>query len=201
MYKYDMIAVTNRKLCRIDFLQQIENLTKWGVPKILLREKDLSPQEYENLAKQVLVICEKNNASCILHNFVDVALKLHAPAIHLPLGAAQAETEKLSAFKTIGISTHSMEQIKQAEALGASYVTYGHVFETDCKKGVKPRGIEALREICQSTDLPVYAIGGINSTNIEETQNVGAAGFCIMSSAMQAEDFSGIQPFLDKTHL
>ena len=195
MYNQDMIAVTNRKLCRIDFLQQLENLTKWGVSKILLREKDVSPREYKTLAEQVLAICKKTGAICILHNFVDVALELHAPAIHLPLSIAEKEAEKLAQFQTVGISTHSIEQVRQAESFGASYVTYGHVFETDCKKGVQPRGIEALEHICHNTELPVYAIGGIIPDNIEETRLAGAAGFCIMSAAMQADE-GKIQKFL-----
>lgn len=186
---FDMIAVTNRKLCTGDFLEQIERLNEWGVSKILLREKDLSEEAYESLAGQVITICEKWKTQCILHNFVDTAQKLQAKAIHLPLEVAKREQKKLAGFHTIGISTHSMEQLKEAEKLGATYVTYGHVFETDCKKGVKPRGIEALAEICRNSTIPVYAIGGIAPHNIKEIQNAGAAGYCIMSAAMTAHNF------------
>ena len=74
---FKIIAVTNRKLCHIDFLEQIEALAKSEVDSIILREKDLSEDEYYVLAKNVLRICEKYNKECVLHNFVGVAKRLN----------------------------------------------------------------------------------------------------------------------------
>ncbi len=184
---YDLIAVTNRHLCKGDFLERIRLLADCGVPKLLLREKDLTPEEYEELAEQVLRICKNRKTQCILHNFVDAALHLQAEAIHLPLHIAGKEREKLSAFSYLGISTHSLEQVKEAEAFNASYVTYGHVFSTNCKKGVPPRGLDALSGICSKTELFVYAIGGIHTDNLKQVLSAGAKGACIMSFAMQAD--------------
>ena len=68
--------------------------------------------------------------------------------------------------------------------LGASYVTGGHIFATDCKKGVPPRGLDFLKAVCSSVNIPVYAIGGINGDNINSVLNAGASGACIMSGLM-----------------
>lgn len=184
----ELIAVTNRHLCRENFLERISLLAACGVPKILLREKDLTAAEYESLAEAVLEICRNTKTTCTLHNFVDVALHLQAKSVHLPLHIAKAEEEKLSAFTDLGVSTHSMEQVKEAEALKASYVTYGHVFATDCKKDLPPRGLSSLEDITAGTALPVYAIGGIDRENIRQVYRAGAAGACIMSFAMQADE-------------
>lgn len=132
----DLIAVTNRHLCKGDFLDRIRLLVDCRVPKILLREKDLLPEAYEELSHKVLEICRATDTKCILHNYVDAALHEKADAIHLPLQTALTEKEKLTAFSHLGISTHSIEQVRKAEDIGAAYVTYGHVFATDCKKGV-----------------------------------------------------------------
>lgn len=192
----DLIAVTNRHLCKGDFLDRIRLLVDCRVPKILLREKDLLPEAYEELSHKVLEICSATDTKCILHNYVDAALHEKADAIHLPLQTALTEKEKLTAFSHLGISTHSIEQVRKAEDIGAAYVTYGNVFATDCKKDVPPRGLASLAEITAQTELPVYAIGGIHIENVRSALAAGAKGVCIMSTAMQAEQ-KEIQKFLE----
>lgn len=193
---YDVIAVTNRKLCKQDFYEQIKLLISCRIPKLILREKDLDESEYAHMAEQVLDLCRGTKTECILHTYADTAVRLGADAIHLPLQTAEKEREKLRGFHKVGISVHSLEQVRFAEELGASYVTYGHVFETDCKKGVPPRGIAALEEICRSTSLPVYGIGGIQKDNLSKVLQAGAKGVCVMSSAMQWDKYA-IQQFLE----
>ena len=76
----------------------------------------------------------------------------------------------------------------EAERLGCRYITLGHIFETDCKPGVPPRGLGLLREVCGSTQLPVLAIGGINVSNVGTVRAAGASGVCIMSGLMRCEN-------------
>ena len=71
--------------------------------------------------------------------------------------------------------------MKLAEKLDVEYVIAGHIFKTDCKKDVPPRGINFLKEICNNTDLPVYAIGGINLDNMKLCFEAGADSVCMMS--------------------
>ena len=185
----DIICVTNRALCREDFLTRIERLAKAHPAAILLREKDLPETEYAELAGKVLCICKKCRALCILHNYTSGARELHHPALHLPLSVLRTlpETERIN-FQILGASCHSVADAKEAESLGCTYITAGHIFDTDCKKGLPGRGLEFLREVCASVSIPVYAIGGISPENLISVRAAGATGACIMSSAMTCED-------------
>ena len=152
---------------------------------LVLREKDLSEDEYEVLAREVIKKCDKYGIECILHNFIDVAIRLDYKRIHLPLQVLQKKKDKIEFFEKIGVSTHSVEEAVLAERLGADYITAGHVFETDCKKGIKPRGVEFLNKVCNSVDIDVYALGGINGKNMDQALRAGADGVCLMSGFMR----------------
>lgn len=181
-----VIAVTNRHLCSRSLTEQIARVCSFHPKAVILREKDLSEQEYLFLAKNVLEICKHYQTPCILHSFVEVAKTLQCPAIHLPLALLRRYHEKSEDFTTVGASIHSVEEALEAEKLGASYLTAGHIYPTDCKKGVPPRGSEFLKDICQSVSLPVYAIGGIRPerAQFQEIKDCGAKGGCIMSAMM-----------------
>ena len=96
-------------------------------------------------------------------------------------------TQEKSHFQIIGASCHSLEEAKEAQDLGCTYITAGHIFLTDCKKGLPGRGLPFLEEICKAVRIPVYAIGGISSQNIESVRKTGAAGACIMSGFMRCK--------------
>lgn len=184
----DLICITNRKLCSNNFLDQIEMIASVHPKAIVLREKDLSEKEYEQLARQVMQICQKHGTQCILHSFSNVAIALGAAAVHMPLPLLQKMTlQEKSHFQIIGASCHSLEEAKEAQDLGCTYITAGHIFLTDCKKGLPGRGLSFLEEICKAVRIPVYAIGGISSQNIESVRKTGAAGACIMSGFMRCK--------------
>ena len=184
----DLICITNRKLCNNNFLDQIEMIASAHPKAIVLREKDLSEKEYEQLARQVMQICQKHGTQCILHSFSNVAIALGAVAVHMPLPLLQKMTpQEKSHFQIIGASCHSLEEAKEAQDLGCTYITAGHIFLTDCKKGLPGRGLSFLEEICKAVRIPVYAIGGISSQNIESVRKTGAAGACIMSGFMRCK--------------
>lgn len=184
----DLICITNRKLCSNNFLGQIEMIASAHPKAIVLREKDLSEKEYEQLARQVMQICQKHGTQCILHSFSNVATTLGATAVHMPLPLLQKMTpQEKSHFQIIGASCHSLEEAKEAQNLGCTYITAGHIFLTDCKKGLPGRGLPFLEEICKTVRIPVYAIGGISSQNMESVRKTGAAGACIMSGFMRCK--------------
>ncbi len=186
---YKIIGVTNRNLCKYNFLNQVEKFVKCGPEGIILREKDMDEDSYKTLAAQVMAICEKYEVTCILHSFVSVALELGAENIHLPLHRLKELDEDAKVrFKKIGASCHSVEEAALAEKLGCTYVVAGHIFATDCKKGLPPRGIEFLSKVCEHVSIPVYGIGGIDATNISKVMEAGAQGACIMSSWMKCEN-------------
>ena len=184
----DLMCITNRKLCSNNFSDQIEMIASAHPKAIVLREKDLSEKEYEQLARQVMQICQKHGTQCILHSFSNVAIALGAEAVHMPLPLLQKMTpQEKSHFQIIGASCHSLEEAKEAQDLGCTYITAGHIFLTDCKKGLPGRGLPFLEEICKAVRIPVYAIGGISSQNIESVRKTGAAGACIMSGFMRCK--------------
>ena len=160
--EFKIIAVSNRKLCDRPFFEQIERVCKIDPEAVILREKDLTEEEYVTLAKEVMDICSRYQVSCILHNFWETAIELGCTSVHLPLPVLQKLPDKeKNKFTKIGISIHSVEEAKEAERLGASYLTAGHIYATDCKKGLPPRGLEFLKEVCREVSIPVYGIGGI----------------------------------------
>lgn len=188
---YKLACITNRHLACGDFYMQIQHiLTCNNKPDMLvLREKDLSEGEYIVMAERVMQICNGNNTLCVLHYFKNAALKLGADGIHLPykMFMDMPASEK-SCFKVKGVSIHSEEEAVNAQKAGASYIMAGHIFETACKEGIKPRGIGFLQKICNKVSIPVYALGGINENNAYCCIEAGAAGVCMMSAYMKKTD-------------
>ena len=95
--------------------------------------------------------------------------------------------EEKKKFTKIGISIHSVEEAKEAEQLGASYLTAGHIYATDCKRGLPPRGLGFLKEVCREVSIPVYGIGGIkfDEEQWNDMKKCGAVGGCVMSGMME----------------
>ena len=185
----DVLCVTNRLLCKEDFLSRIEAIAGAQPTGIILREKDLSAREYKALAEAVLGICKEYGTPCILHSFVDIAAELGVTALHLPLSVLrELPPSKRSGFTTLGASCHSAEEAREAQSLGCTYITAGHVFDTDCKKGLPGRGLDFLQQVCESVTVPVYAIGGISGENAGQAINAGAKGVCVMSGVMTCSD-------------
>lgn len=192
----DILCVTNRKLCCEEFSLRLEKIAAARPAGMILREKDLSEEDYRLLARWTMELCKTHGVPCILHTFVQTAMELGAEAIHLPLPVLRrmAETEK-AYFTTLGASCHSVEDAMEAQRLGCTYITAGHIFVTDCKKGAAPRGLDFLRSVCEAVDIPVYAIGGISGENIEAVRGAGASGACVMSGVMRC---TSVEDYLDQ---
>lgn len=188
-YKHT-IVITNRHLVQGDFLKQLEKVTKLHLHALILREKDLTDDAYESLAKKVFDLCKREDITFFLHTKIEIARKIGCQNIHLsiPVLKGLSETEKKALtedFCEISISCHSMEDVEIAMAGGATQIILGTIFETECKKGVLGKGVEFVREICQKCPLPVYAIGGMNLQRLPLVIDAGAAGCCMMSGFMQ----------------
>ncbi|MDD6588875.1 MAG: thiamine phosphate synthase [Anaerobutyricum hallii] len=193
MEKSDILCITNRKLCKDDFLKRIQIIAAAQPKAIVLREKDLSEEAYTILAEKVMHICEKYSVPCILHSFAKAAMALNVKAIHMPLPLLRKMTpQEKNHFEIIGASCHSLEEAKEAERLGCTYITAGHIFLTDCKKGLPGRGLTFLQNICENVSIPVYAIGGISNENINDVRQTGAAGACIMRGFMKCNNVAEI---------
>lgn len=179
-----LICLTNRKLCRDDFLNRINEIAQGKPHAIMLREKDLSMEEYQFLAIKIKEICDMNEVPLIVNQNIEIASKLKLPNIHLSMSDLRTYKNELKQFVHIGASVHSVLEAKEAQELGASYLIAGHIFSTDCKKGVPPRGLSFLKEVCDCTSIPVFAIGGITKDTAKDVTAAGAKGMCVMSEAM-----------------
>lgn len=178
----NILAFTDRKNCTGDFLAQIEKTAKNKPNAIVLREKDLEEKEYFKLAQAIIPICKAYNVPIIIHNFYQAALELGIDKIHMPLSKLKEISQTdIKKFSVIGASTHSLEDVIDAKEHNATYVTAGHIFETNCKSGLKGRGLDFLQNIVENSNIPVYGIGGIHLDNVEKVLQTGCFGVCVMS--------------------
>ena len=201
--KIKLNIISNRKLCENENLEkQIKKifsayekkiiLKNFEIVALTLREKDLDKNEYLNLVKKIYPICKKYGIDLILHQNYDLNLdeKYNIEGIHLSYEIFKSLNknirEKLiKKYKRIGVSIHSIDEGKEVESLGATYVVAGHIFETDCKKGLEPRGVNFIKELSSILTIPIFAIGGINEEISNLVLNSGAFGVCMISSLMK----------------
>ena len=201
--KIKLNIISNRKLCENENLEkQIEKifsayerkiiLKNFDIVALTLREKDLNKNEYLKLIEKIYPICQKYKINLILHQNYDLNLdeKYDIEGIHLSYSIFKSLNENIKAelikkYKRIGVSIHSIEEAKEAESLGASYVIAGHIFETDCKKGLKPRGLKFVEDLSSALTIPIFAIGGIDEKNSLSVIDSGAFSVCMMSSIMK----------------
>lgn len=181
----ELIVITNRLLCEGSFEKQIEKICALKPRSLILREKDLSESEYGALAFKVSSICEKHGVPFYIHSRAGTAEKYGFKNIHFSISTLRENINSLGGFENISVSCHSENDVRQAEQAGASRIILGTVFETDCKPGLEGRGTAFVREICEKTKLPVYAIGGITPQNLAFVIEAGAAGGCMMSGFMK----------------
>ncbi|PYG88735.1 thiamine-phosphate pyrophosphorylase [Ruminiclostridium sufflavum DSM 19573] len=187
-----IICVTNRLLCKGNFLERIEQIAKALPYSIILREKDLPLEEYEQLALECEGICRKYNVPLVINSYIAAARKLKASYIHLPAEIFLKHRKELSGFRQAGASVHSAEEAKFSEIMGADYLIAGHIFHTGCKRGVPPRGLDFLRQVCSAVSIPVFAIGGISESNANEVLKAGADGICMMSQLMGCDNVEAV---------
>ena len=175
------ICVTNRHLCTGDFYETVRKACETA-GMIILREKDLTEDEYRETALKVKKICGETGTDFCINKFQNCAKDIGCDAIQLSYTDFLALPEK---FCRTGVSVHSIEEAVTAAEKGADFLIAGHIFATDCKKGVPPRGLKFLTDVISNVEIPVYAIGGINDANMQSALDCGAAGVCIMSGYMR----------------
>ena len=124
----------------------------------------------------------------ILHSDWQLARKLGISRLHLPLALLrQLPAYERAHFAWLSTSVHSVDEALEAQRLGASVLIAGHIYSTQCKAGLAPRGLRFLHEVCKAVQLPVYAIGGIGFDKAQHAELLaqGACGACVMSAYMK----------------
>jgi thiamine-phosphate pyrophosphorylase len=191
--------VTDRKLCAPRSLQSVvREACDAGVRAVQLREKDLAKVELEEYAARLLEITRERDAKLLLNKEETIseaedaflAASLGSDGFHFPEGVPFPH-ELRSRFPKllVGVSTHSAGSAVTAAAEGASFITFGPVFETSSKKLYgPPHGLDVLAKIASSVTVPVFAIGGVTPENAADCISAGAHGVAAISAVMKAED-------------
>lgn len=184
MCTFKKICVTNRHLSERPLYEQLKIVFAISKPDIvILREKDLSEDEYRELAYKVKLLCDLYSVRLIVSKYYKIACEL-GTAVQLSIIDYESNIESLDVLKA-WVSVHSLQEAIRAEESSANAIIAGHIYETDCKRGLPGRGIDFLTSIVEQVDVPVYAIGGIDEFNIEEVASAGASGACQMSYYMK----------------
>ena len=163
-------------------LRRIAEAARAGVDYIQLREKDLVPRELERLARVAVraVRDHSGTTKLLVNSRSDVALACGADGVHLASGELSASEvralwKKCSREPVIGISAHSVADVRDAEAAGADFAVLAPIFEK-VQIGSKGIGLEALREACGGRSFNVLALGGVNLSNAGKCLRAGAGG-------------------------
>ena len=197
-----LYLVTNRYQDSLEsFLEKVETACRSGVTIIQLREKNLTTNQYYQLAKQVKEITDAYQVPLIIDDRLDVCLAVDAAGLHigddeLPVSVAR---KVLGPDKILGVTAKTVKRALEAETWGADYLGTGAIFPTTTKENAPITLISTLKTICQTVAIPVVAIGGLTSENIDQLIGTGIAGVAVVRDLMQAEDIEAkTQAFLTK---
>jgi len=147
-----------------------------GVTWLQIREKDLSARALFQLVEAALKLPNPHSSKIIVNTRADAAIAAGAAGVHLPSGAPPARVWRRPGF-LVGVSCHSVEEVRAAEAEGADYVVFGPVFPPRSKSaGLEPRGLEGLARAAAAVEIPVLALGGVTRENSAACVSAGAAG-------------------------
>ncbi len=194
-----MYLITNRNLCSKDkYLKTIVEAAKSGVEYLILREKDLDYKDLENLYKDIKMELENNSVdiNIIVNSSVELYENYPVYGIHLPYSLFKDLLNKKYKFdinKGIGVSLHTIEEIVELneivenQNLKIDYITLSHIFETECKQGLKPKGVELLNNAKKLTKIKIVALGGILPENIS-TIAYDCDDFAVMSTLFKSYD-------------
>lgn len=197
-----LYLVTNRYQDSLEnFLEKVETACRSGVTIVQLREKNLTTNQYYHLGKQVKEITDAYQVPLIIDDRLDVCLAVDAAGLHigddeLPVSVAR---KVLGPEKILGVTAKTVKRALEAEEGGANYLGTGAIFPTTTKENAPITLISTLKTICQTVAIPVVAIGGLTSENIDQLIGTGIAGVAVVRNLMQAEDIEAkTQAFLTK---
>lgn len=162
-----------------------------GLPAVQLRERDLSTRELLPLAHEIRSITASYAVPLIVNDRVDLLMALNFDGVHLrsdslsPIPVRQL----IGPRRLIGISTHSVEDVRRANQDGADYVVFGPIFETPSKRPFgPPLGLHLLADVCRRSSIPVLAIGGITCERVRDVRRAGAHGVAVIAALLSRDD-------------
>ncbi len=191
---FSLYLITDRKLAQRGLVTACEEALAAaqappGAIAVQLREKDLSGRELLALARELRRICTAHRALLLVNDRIDIAIACDADGVHLPANSFSVRDarELMGKPKLIGCSTHTIAEVEAANRAGANFVVFGPVFDPISKRAHgAAAGVEALREACEVSDIPVYALGGITADRIIELDDCEIAGVAVIGAVFGA---------------
>lgn len=193
--KKDMLlyAVTDRMWSEEKGLkEQIKEALDGGITFLQLREKELNDEEFLKEALEIKDMVKEYNIPFVINDNVDVAIKCDADGVHVGQSDMKATDvrSKIGKDKILGVSAHTLEEAKEAERMGADYLGVGAVFSTSTKLDADDVSFDTLKEICESVNIPVVAIGGISKDNILKLKGSHVDGVAVVSAIFASKNIT-----------
>jgi thiamine-phosphate pyrophosphorylase len=189
---FHLYVVTDRhQTAERDLVEIVAAAARGGAGAIQLREKDLSARDLYALGARLQVALSPYGVPLLINDRLDVALALDAAGVHLAGHSLPTAVARrvLGTGKLLGVSTHSVEEARQAAAEGADFIVFGPVFTTPSKVAYgPPQGLQHLTTVVRAVRIPVLAIGGIDSVNLPQVVQAGAYGVAMIRAVLAAPD-------------
>lgn len=189
---FRLLLVTDRHQTQGRPLQTVlQHAVKSGAPAIQLRERDLSTSQLLTLAQEIQAMTAPHAIPLIMNDRVDLVLALNLEGVHLRANSMPISVARrlLGPDRLVGISTHSIDEVRQVNQEGADYVVFGPIFETPSKRQFgPPHGLDALATVCRESAIPVFAIGGITSARVHDVRRAGAHGVAVIGAILARDD-------------
>jgi thiamine-phosphate pyrophosphorylase len=198
MHENGICFITDRSCCPTPVVEMVRLVLQAGVTFVQYREKAKTRREIYEEAARLRELTGRFNAVLIINDHADIALAVDADGVHLgqddlPL----REARKIMGRKIVGISTHNLEQAKEAEAGGADYIGFGPIFRTTTKDAGPPKGIDIIRTIKQNVTTPVVAIGGIGPDRAPDVMKAGADAVAVATAICSGDIFRNAKKFVE----
>lgn len=188
MSEKELHVISNGKLSWSEMVKIAAQIHPF-VTAIHIREKTKSLDEVF-IGVQYLVEQGIPAKRLYVNGFPSIALALQTGGLQLP-GSTPAlviKDELCQRIERIGVSVHQADEAKFREKEGADYVMFGHIFATNSKQGVPPRGLDQLKQLVNNVKIPVIAIGGMTPAKVKSVLETGASGIAVMSGIWEAAD-------------
>lgn len=175
-------------------LDVVNEAIQGGITMFQFREKGekaLQGEEKKQLARQIQALCQEANVPFIVNDDVQLAIDLDADGVHVGQEDTNAQdVRQRIGNKILGVSTHNLDEVKQAMKDGADYVGMGPVYPTETKKDTRSvQGVSLITEVRRhGLQIPIVGIGGITYDNAAPVIQAGADGISIISAISQSTD-------------
>ena len=176
--------------CRRPWLAAAEEVLQGGADCLQLREKGLDAGELLRRARELVALCHRYRKPCIINDRPDLAILSGADGVHVGQDDLPAiEARKLiGPDKILGVSTHRIDQARQAVLDGADYVGVGPIFKSSTKPRDFVAGLDYARQAASQIPIPALAIAGITTANVDEVLATGIRAVAVTAAVLDSDD-------------